>query len=275
MKHNFRMAGVFGRFLIGIVILLAILCAVCPFIYMVLISLTQKTTLDFQFDFSAFNIKNYTRVFANLNIVRNLINSTIVTVSACILNCILSAMAAYGFAKHRFPFREQLFMVYLATLMIPGQVTLIPVFTIMRKFRLLNTYAALILPLLTAFGVFLVHQFMVGVPDELIEAAQIDGCGEHRIFVMVVVPLIKPVLVSLTIFTFITAWNDFLWPLVVTTKTEMQTLTLALSTLKGNFVTNYGLVMAGSTFAFLPPFSLYLILQKNFVEGIALSGIKG
>lgn len=160
-------------------------------------------------------------------------------------------------------------------MMIPGQATLIPVFTIMKHLQLLNTYAALVLPLINAFGVFLIHQFMIGIPDELIEAARIDGCGEHRIFARIILPLIKPVLISLLIFTFISAWNDFLWPLVATTKSDMQTLTLSLSTLKGNFTTNYGLVMSGSTIAFVPPFILYCFLQRQFIEGIALSGIKG
>ena len=131
------------------------------------------------------------------------------------------------------------------------------------------------LPILNAFGVFLMRQFMENVPDELIEAARIDGCGEIRVFRSVVIPLIRPVIISLTVFTFITSWNDFLWPLVICTNQNMHTLTLAISALKGNYSTNYGLVMAGSMIAFLPPFILYIFLQKQFVEGIALSGIKG
>lgn len=184
-------------------------------------------------------------------------------------------MAAYGFAKKRFAGRDQLFMVYLATLMIPAQVTLIPVFIIIRKMGLMNTYPALVFPILNAFGVFLVRQFMVNVPDELLEASKIDGCSEVRVFFQIVLPLVKPVLISLTIFTFITSWNDFLWPLVIASKPNMKTLTLAIAALKGNYSTNYGLVMAGSTLTFLPPFLLYIVLQKQFIAGIALSGIKG
>ena len=244
-----------ARAVLGAVLLAMALFALLPFVYMGLVSLTQKTVLDLRFDPAEF--------------------SFIVTGGACVLNCIVCAMAAYGFAKKHFPGRDQLFMVYLATLMIPGQVTLIPVFTIIKNLGLMNTHIALMLPILNAFGVFLVRQFMVNVPDELIEAARIDGCGENRLFLSVVVPLVKPVLVSLTIFTFITCWNDFLWPLVTVTDERMQTLTLAIAALKGNYSTNYGLVMAGSTLAFLPPFLLYVALQKEFVEGIALSGIKG
>ncbi len=264
-----------SKILPGAVLLFAAALAIFPFAYMMLVSLTQKTVLDLNFADAEYSLINYNRVFRNFNLAVNLANSIIVTVSACVLNCIISSMAAYGFAKKRFPFRDQLFTIYLATLMIPGQVTLIPVFTIMKKLGLMNTYPALFLPIINAFGVFLMRQFMVSLPDELLEAARIDGCGENRIFISIVIPLIKSVIVSLTIFTFISCWNDFLWPLVIVTKPQMQTLTLAISALKGSYSTNYGLVMAGSTLTFLPPFVLYVFLQKQFVEGIAISGIKG
>lgn len=273
--RNADKKGWIFKIIIGAVLLFAALLAMAPFIYMMLVSLTQKTVLDLNFENSDFSFINYNRVFRNFNLAANLVNSIIVTVSACVLNCVISSMAAYAFAKKKFPFRDQLFNLYLATLMIPGQVTLIPVFTIMKKLELMNTYPALFLPIINAFGVFLIRQFMVTIPDELLEAARIDGCGENRIFISIVIPLIKSVMVSLMIFTFITCWNDFLWPLVIVTKPEMQTLTLAISALKGSYSTNYGLVMAGSTLTFLPPFLLYIFLQKQFVEGIAMSGIKG
>ena len=261
--------------ILGVILLALALFALSPFVYMGVISLTEKTILNLDFSDTVFSFVNYGRVFKNFNLLVNFRNSVIVTVCACVLNCLVSAMAAYAFAKKRFPGRSLLFTIYLATLMIPGQVTLIPVFTMMKSLGMLNTYPALFLPIINAFGVFLIRQFMVNVPDELLEAARIDGCGENRIFATIVLPLIKPVLVSLTIFTFISSWNDFLWPLVIATKPHMQTLTLAISALKGSYSTNYGLVMAGATLAFLPPFLLYLFLQKQFVEGIALSGIKG
>ncbi|MDR2759548.1 MAG: carbohydrate ABC transporter permease [Spirochaetaceae bacterium] len=249
--------------------------AIMPFIFMFITSLTSKRYLSFNFDPSDFSIKNYPTIFNNLNIGRNMLNSVIVTFFACFFNCLIGSMAAYGFAKKRFRFREALFMLYLATIMLPLQVKLIPVYTIIRYSGLMNTYPALFLPAIDAFGVFLIRQFMFNVPDELLEAANIDGCGESRKFFIIVIPLIKPVLVSLTIFTFINCWNDFLWPLVITTRPKMQTLTLALATLRGNYQINYGLVMSGATIAFLPSFFLFLILQKQFVEGITLSGIKG
>ncbi|WP_312643541.1 carbohydrate ABC transporter permease [Hydrogenoanaerobacterium sp.] len=263
------------KIVMGAVLLCFAVFAFSPFVYMGLISFTQKTVLNLDFSGTDFSLINYGRVFKNFNLLSNFKNSVIVTTCACVFNCLFSSMAAYAFAKKKFPGRDLLFSIFLATLMIPGQVTLIPVFTMMKNAGMLNTYAALFLPIINAFGIFLIRQFMVNVPDELLEAARIDGCGENRIFVTIVIPLIKPVLISLTIFTFISTWNDFLWPLVISTKPHMQTLTLAISALKGSYATNYGLVMAGSTLAFLPPFILYICLQKQFVEGIALSGIKG
>ena len=141
--------------------------------------------------------------------------------------------------------------------------------------NLLNTYFSLVVLILNAFGVFLLRSFMDSVPDELLEAAKVDGCPEYRIFIQIVIPLIKPALISLVVFTFVTSWNDFLWPLVSTTDSSMYTLTVSLSLLKTQYATNYGLVLAGAAVSFVFPFILYVFLQKQFVEGIALSGIKG
>jgi multiple sugar transport system permease protein len=261
------------QLLLGILLFFMALLALLPFILMVLTSFTDKESIDFSFKASDFTLRNYLRIFRNLNIGRNIFNSAVITVSACILNCLISSMAAFGFAKKQFPGRDKLFLVYLATLMIPIQVTLIPYFIIIRKLGLINTYAALVLPI-DAFGVFLIRQFILNLPNDLLEAATIDGCSEPQIFITIVIPLIKAVLISLTIFTFISSWNEFLRPLIVFTKIEMQTLTMAINTLKGNYYVNYGLVTAGTTLAFLIPFVLYIVLQKQFVEGIALSGIK-
>lgn len=263
------------KIFLGIIILLIALSAIIPFVIMFLFSLTQKTELNLVFNPQEFSLKNYVMIFTGMKIGRYLLNSTIVVVGSCFFNNVICAMAAYAFAKKRFPGRDKLFFVYLASMMIPSQVTLIPVFVIIKKLGLINTYTALMIPFVNAFGVFLIRQFMVNVPNELLEAAKIDGCGEVYMFTRIVIPLIKPVLISLTIFTFITAWSNYLWPLVLTTSDTMQTLTLAVATLQGNFSINYGLVMTGATLSFLPPFILYVILQKQFVEGIALSGIKG
>lgn len=264
------------RFVLGVILVLGAAFAILPFFYMFGLSLTQSQTLTFTLKDISFDFVNYKRVFRNTDIFNALKNSVIVTSLTVFFNCLIASMAAYGFAKKKFPGSTVIFSVYLLTLMVPVHVTLIPLFTIMNKLNMLDTYPALIVILINAFGVFLIKQFMSGIPDDLLEAAQIDGCPEFKIFFQIVIPLLKPVLVSLTVFTFISSWNDFLWPLVSIHKGSMKTVTLALSTLKGSqFATNYGLMMAGSTLAFSVPFVLYCFLQKQFVEGIALSGIKG
>ena len=248
---------------------------IMPFIYMLMLSFTRSQSMVFSLNEISLDFVNYNYVLKKTGFERALLNSIIVVVFSCGLNCLMSAMAAYGFEKKPVPHKEKLFAIYLATLMIPGQVTLIPVFLIMKSLNLLNTYTAIIIPILNAFGVFLVRQFMSSVPDEILEAAQVDGCPELKIFFRLVIPLLKPVMISLTVFTFVTTWNNFLWPLVVTTSKEMNTLTVALSLLKTSYSTNYGLIAAGAVVSFFFPFLLYVVLQKQFVEGIALSGLKG
>ncbi len=246
-----------------------------PFVFMVLTSLTQKRIMSASFDFFSMDLRNYQTLFSNFSLLTYVKNSLIVVICACFFNVVIASLAGYAFAKKQFPLKEHIFWIYLATLMMPGQVILIPLFTIMKGFNLLNTYPSLFLIILDAFGVFLMRQFMEGIPDELIEAVHMDGCGEMGIFTRVILPLSKPVIVSLVVFTFITSWNDFIWPLILTTQDQRKTLTLALSMLQSNYGTNYGLVMAGTSMAFIFPFILYCFLQKEFVEGIALSGIKG
>ncbi len=263
-----------SKILIAAILLCCALMATYPFIYMVLLSLTDSATVYIRFD-DGISLLNYRRIQQNFSYGLHLMNSSIVAFASCFLNCLLGSMAAFGFAKKRFPGKNVLFALVLSTMMIPSQVKIIPVFMMMRSLNLINTRIALILPLVTGFSVFLIKQFLESLPDELLEVAYIDGCTEPMLFTRIVLPLIKPALVSLTIFSFITAWNDFIWPLVVASDAKVQTLTLALSVLKGNYLINYGLVMAGATLTFLPPFLLYIFLQKQFVEGIALSGIKG
>lgn len=250
--------------------------AVFPFIYMFLMSFTESRTLRLnlsEVDFT--NFENFIYIFQNSGFLQAFVNSGVVVVASCVLNVIISCMAAYGFEKKLFPGRNFIFQIYMVSLMIPGQVTMIPLFVIMRNLGLLNTRTALVITMIGAFSVFLVKQFMNGVPDELIESAQVDGCPEYRIFIQIVMPLLKPVIVTLVVFTFISAWNDFLWPLIAATETEHYTLIVALSVLKTQYSVNYGLIMAGSLITFIFPFILYIFLQKQFVQGIALGGVKG
>lgn len=257
-----------------LITLFALLC-LAPLIYMILMSFTQLRTLYIRMEDVTLNLKNYYTIIFKNDFGRSLLNSLIVAVLACVWTNLVCAMAAYGFEKKPLPGKEPLFKLYLATMMVPAQVTLIPLFLIMRDIGWLNTYSALIIPMAGAFGIFMIRQFLKGVDDVYIEAAQIDGCPEFKIFFNIVLPLIQPALISLTIFTFVACWNSFLWPLVVNTENTMYTFTVALSLLNSQHDTNYGLSMAAATVSFLIPFLLYVTMQKQFVEGIALGGVKG
>lgn len=249
--------------------------ALLPFVLMFVTSLQSTSFLGFNVDWSSINLKNYVTLFSVHKFGARIVTTIIVVVIACFLNIVTASLAAFGFAKKPFPGSRAVFWLFLATLMVPAQATLIPLYTIMRQIGLLNTYAGLAIPLVTAFGVFLMKQFADQLPDELIEAARIDGAPDRTVFLRIAVPLLAPVMVALTIFTFLAAWNDFLWPLISVSRSEMTTVTLALAGLEGRSSTNYGLLMAGAAVSFLGPFIAYLILQRKFVEGVALSGIKG
>ena len=271
MKKHWTVPSVVGVVLIT---LFAILC-LTPLVYMVLVSFTDSESLYIRLGDVRFDLSNYRYAIVERNFGQALINSIIVVVGSCLLVDVVSSMAAYGFEKKPVPGKEALFQGYLATMMIPGQVMLIPMFVMVNRFGLTNTYSALILPMVGAFGIFMMRQFMSGVSNELLEAAEIDGCGEVRRFVRIVIPLVQPALITLTIFTFTAAWNNFLWPLIINTKSSMHVLTITMATLSSNSYTNYGMVMAGATLTFLFPFVLYIFLQKQFVEGIAVGGVKG
>ena len=278
-KDRYTVKDIFNDGVLKLFMVFLILISIFPFIYMVLISLMETTSMKLSFDrilHARWTFENYSGLYGKGGgFFRFVLNSTIVTVYACVVTCLVSVMAAYAFAKKRFFGRDAIYYVFLMTMMIPSQALLIPTFLICRALGILNTYTSLSIPTINAFGVILVRSFMKNFPDELLEAADVDGCGEIRKFVSIVIPLVKPVLISLTIFTFINVWGSLLWPLVVASG-DKTTLTQAIANMKNSMsVTNYGSMMAATTVAFLPPFILYLVLQKQFVEGIALSGIKG
>lgn len=277
-SHRLRDGSRSVRTILTGLLVIAIVLSVYPFVYMLLISFMETNTMRLDFDrivSARYTIENYKTLFREMDFVRYFKNSAIMTVYAVTATCLTASMAAYAFAKKKFPGKNAMFLVYLATMMIPGQVTLIPCFLILKALGMLNTFSAMALPTCGAFGVLLMHQFMQGLPDDLLEAADLDGCGEFGKFTRIVLPLIKPVIISLAIFTFINVWSSLVLPLIVTTRAEMTTLTVAIANMKNHATeTKYGLMMAGSVVSFLPPFILYLILQKQFVEGIALSGTK-
>jgi len=219
---------------------------------------------------------SYVMLFERVNFARSFFNSAVVTITFTLINILVASLAGYAFAKIKFYGREKVFYLFLATMMIPSQVTMIPSFIVLKNLGLLNSYWGLIIPgSASVFGIFLVRQFMLGVPDDLIDAARIDGCNELRIYWHIILPLLKPVLSTIAIFSFMGAWNDFLWPLIVMSSEKMYTLPVALAMLNVEHNTEWALLMAGSVVVTLPILVIFFALQRNFIEGIAHSGLKG
>lgn len=264
------------RVISNIILLMIVSCMIIPFVYMIITSLkVTYTAYNFSFSLSDITFKNYIDIFTKHNFLKFFTNSCIIVFGGVVINVLFSSLAGFAFAKKDFPGNNKIFFMYLMTLMIPSQVTMIPLYLIMRNLGWINTYKGLMLPITTALGVFLMRQAIMKIPDDLIDSARIDGCSDLRIFFLIIVPLIKPAIITLTIFTFIGAWNEFLWPLIMTTNDSVRTLTVGLSSMKAQYTVNYGLVMAGATLTFLPSFILYVLLQKKFVKGVTLSGMKG
>jgi alpha-1,4-digalacturonate transport system permease protein len=218
---------------------------------------------------------NYTEAFQMYNYTRYFTNSVIVTSVATILTLIINSMAAYAFAKYNFRGRDGLFVMTLAMIMIPLQVILIPIYLVVSSLGLVNTYWGMIIPAAaTPTGVFIIRQYMLTIPDELIEAARIDGAGEFRIFARIVLPLCRPALAVVAIFSILWRWNDFLWPLLIAQKEELYTLPVALALLNGQLVVPYNIVLAMSVMSIIPVLFMFVFMQRQIVQGIAQTGIK-
>ena len=203
-------------------------------------------------------------------------NSVVISVSATALSLLLNSMAGYAFAKLRFKGQDTLFTFMLASLVIPSQVAIIPLFLILKSMGLINTYAGVVLPgIVGIFGIFFIRQYAFSIPDSLIEAARIDGAGEFQIYRTIFLPLLKPVLVTLAIFKFMAIWNDFLWPLVVLTDDDKYTLPVALASFSREYIHENELMMAGSVITILPILVVFLSLQKYYIKGMMLGGMKG
>jgi multiple sugar transport system permease protein len=221
-------------------------------------------------------LENYSQWFTSLHIDTFFFNSLLVAVVTVLGNLVFCSMVGYALAKMDFPGKRFLFLIVMVTLMVPGVVTFVPLFVMVSKLGLVNTYPALFLPFLAGpLGVFLMRQFMMGIPDSIIEAARIDGASELRIFTRVVMPLCGPPLATLGILTFLTSWNNFLWPLVAAQSQDKYTLPVALSLFStGQDATNYGLLLAGSVLVITPIIALFIMLQRYFIQSVAATGIK-
>ena len=221
-------------------------------------------------------VANYRELFERAGMGRYLLNSLGLSTAITLLSLAFNLMAGYAFAKLRFTGRERLFQALLGGLVVPAQVAMLPLFLLLKYLGLVNSYAAVVMPAMaTIFGIFLVRQYARGIPDDLLEAARIDGAGELRIFVKIVLPLLKPIMVTLAIFTFLTAWNDFMWPLIALTGQEHYTLPIALASLSREHVQDSELMMAGSVVTVLPVLVLFLALQRYYLQGLLLGSVKG
>ncbi|GHO50968.1 carbohydrate ABC transporter permease [Ktedonospora formicarum] len=265
---------------IYVLLTLGLIAVVAPFLWMLLSSFKSPAELA-QFPPTwipeAPTLANYSKLFTKLNFPLYFWNSTVIAVSVTGLNLIFCSMLGYALAKIQFVGRNMIFVLIIGTLMVPGSVTLIPLFIMISKFHLVNTLAAVVLPgAASAFNVFLMRQFMLGIPDELLEAGRVDGASEFFLFWRIALPLCVPAFVTMTILTFLASWNDFLWPLIVLTSDQRYNLPVAIATFAiGQYASDDGLLMAGAVVVVLPVIFVFLLLQRYFTQGIAMTGLKG
>ena len=269
-----------SKWLLYTVVTLGFVAVITPFVWMILGSFKpqgellrvpptwwpESPTLD-----------NYRSLFSKQSFLRYFFNSTIVAVVITVANVTFSSMVGYALAKLKFRGKKLVFALVMGTLMIPGMVTFVPLFVLVANLGMVDSYPGLILPfLVTPFGVFLMRQFIMQLPDDLLDAGRIDGAGELRIFRQIILPLCGPGLATLGILTFLGSWNSFLWPLVVAQTQDYYTLPVALALFSNNqqFIPNYGVLLAGATVVVVPVLIVFLIFQRRFIEGIASTGIK-
>ncbi len=267
-----------SSFALHFLLLLGALITIVPLIWMVSASFMPEGEANSEpppFFPSKVTFENYAELFTRLNLGRGLFNSAILAASITLISLFLNSMAGYAFARMRFPGRSKLFSILLAGLVIPAQVAMLPLFLMLRRMGLVNSYWGVIIPgMATILGIFLVRQYALSLPDDLLDAARVDGASEFRIYWSIVLPLCKPVLITLAVLTFLTAWNDFLWPLIVLTDESKYTLPVALASLSGEHVHDTELMMAGSVVTVLPVILIFLALQRYYISGIMQGSVK-
>jgi multiple sugar transport system permease protein len=272
MKHTIAVVAV------HVALVAAAFLTMAPLLWMVSASLMpagESTTLPLRFLPSAPTLEHYRALFERMSLGRHLWSSTVVATSATVISLLLNSMAGYAFAKLHFPGRERVFQALLAALVIPAQVSMLPLFLLLKEMGIVNTYLAAIVPgMASIFGIFLVRQFAMAIPDTLLDAARIDGAGELRIYWSLVLPFCRPVLVTLAVFTFLGTWNDFLWPLIVLADDDLYTLPVALANLLGEHAQDTELMMAGAVLTVVPVLALFIALQRQYVAGIMAGALK-
>ena len=266
-----------------VVLLYAVLCGAAvltllPLLWMVAASLMptgEATALPPRLIPSSATFEHYRTLFARLSLWRYAVNSALLAVTVTLISLLLNSMAGYAFAKLRFGGRDRIFQTLLAALVIPGQVAMLPLFLMLREIGVINTYWGVIIPgMASIFGIFLVRQYALSIPDSLLDAARIDGAGELRIYWSLVLPACTPILVTLAIFTFMGTWNDFLWPLIVLTDDRLYTLPVAVANLAGEHVQDIELMMAGAVLTVLPVMVIFVALQRYYIAGIMSGSLK-
>lgn len=268
-----------GKVVIYLLLIVIAFLMLIPFVWMISASFKMnKDVFTFPVQWIPANPRpqNYIDIWTKIPLLTFVKNTAFLTVVVTVLQVVTSSFAAYAFAKLNFKGKNVLFLGYIATIALPWQAYMVPQFMMMRSWHLNNTHLAIIcLQAFSAFGVFMMKQFYEGIPTELCEAARIDGMTEYQIWYKIMVPLSKPALSTLTIFTFVNTWNDFLGPLIYLTTESKKTLQLGLRMFISQFGSEYGLIMAASVLSLIPVLIVFLSLQKFFVEGVAASGVKG
>lgn len=264
---------VYAQLVVGAVLM------VVPMLWMVSASLMpagQASTYPPRLFPREVTFEHYVALFTRLSLGRSLLNSAIIAFSVTLISIVINSMAGYAFAKLRFRGREGLFRVLAAGLVVPVQVSMLPLFLLMKQLGLINTYWGVIIPgMASIFGIFLIRQYAQSIPDDLLDAARIDGAGELRIYTSIVLPTIVPILATLGIWTFLSTWNDFMWPLIVLSDDARWTLPVALANLSGEHVQDTELMMAGSVLTILPVMMVFLFLQRYYIQGVMVGSVKG
>ncbi len=266
------------RWVVHGLLFVAALITVYPLIWMVFASLMPAgaaQSLPPPFWPRRITFIHYAELFERLNLARYFANSLLIAVAVTSFSLVINSMAGYALAKLRFAGRDRIYRFLIAGLVVPAQVAMIPLFLLMKKLGLINSYWAVILPASASiFGIFLIRQYALSIPDALLDAARVDGAGEWRIYRTVILPLLRPILVTLGVFTFMTTWNDFMWPLVALIDGDLRTLPVALAILSGEHVQDTELMMAGSVVTLLPVLILFAFVQRYYVEGIVAGSLK-
>jgi multiple sugar transport system permease protein len=268
-----------GTILLWVVLVVGALLTLAPLLWMLSASLMaqgEASSLPIRLWPAAPTLQHYATLFTRLDLARTLGNSLIVAILATTCSLAITATAGYAFAKLRFRGRDAIFRALLVAVVIPGQVGMLPLFLLLKSMGLVNTFAGVIVPYLAnVFGVFMIRQYALSVPDALLDAARMDGASEGRIFLTIVVPAIAPILATQAVFTLLSSWNDFLWPLIMLSDETKYTLPVALANLSGEHVQDLELMMAGSVVTIVPVLLAFLFLQRQYVRGVLLGSVKG